>query len=92
MSKPLIWYYRRGIIIGALAGLGFAFYLIQKDYTSIAQILQASKGFLDSLMARSSPATIELTKIYLVFATIGASIGWLSEYLLINVFKIYGGR
>lgn len=92
MKTPWIWLYRRGIIIGGIVGLIFAWNLIRQDYTSLSQILQASKGFLDTLMSRSAPATVEITKIYAVFATIGASLGWFFEYLLVHVFKIYGGK
>jgi hypothetical protein len=87
-----IYYFRRGLIIGAIAGLLFAWWIIGKDYNTLSSIVQSSKGYLYNIMTRSSPATIELTKIYVFFAGMGAVVGWAFEYFLLRIIKIYGGR
>jgi hypothetical protein len=68
---------KEGIIIGALAGAGLAYYAISQGYTDLSQVVSAGEGFLDSLMGRNAvPMDIAKYKVYGVFITFGGILGY----------------
>ena len=80
--------YKEGLIIGGLVGAIAAYYSVSQgyDYTSIGQ---ASKGLLDLALGRSAlPSTIAQYKLYGVFISVGAAIGFAFD-MLIDKYKLY---
>ena len=74
---------KEGILIGALVGVGLAWYTINYQPIDLQGIVDAGKGVLDNALGRSSnPLGMAVSKIYIVYGLLGAAIGYYLELLL----------
>lgn len=80
MIKEIVKY-KVGIMVGAIVGAGTAYYLIAQGQ-DLSSITAAGKGLVDSMMTRSAPLEIAKTKMYVVFTTLGAIIGYLTDRII----------
>lgn len=67
---------REGVIIGALVGAGLAYYAISQG-ADLNTIVAAGEGLLDGVLGRNATAVqVAQYKLYGVFITVGAVLGY----------------
>jgi hypothetical protein len=76
--------HKAGIFIGAITGAIAAAYAVSQGYADITSIASAGQGFIDNLFAREAPTTIATYKVYVVFVTVGAIVGYVADYIIMR--------
>lgn len=71
--------HKAGIFIGAITGAVAAAYAIGMGYADLTSIATAGKGAIDSLFARQAATTVATYKVYMVFVSLGALIGYITD-------------